>query len=123
MEMRIQREIEEKEGLLKDLEMPVDLKLVPIAHHKQVLINTKDYTLKYQDSDNPVFTDLTFTVTREERIALHGKNGCGKSTLIKDDFAENRLRGYRYDNFRGRPEEKGAACGKLTDTGTSLYMG
>ena len=83
MEMRIQREIEEKEGLLKDLETPVDLKLTPITHHKQVLINTKDYTLKYQDSDNPVFTDLTFTVTRGERIALHGKNGCGKSSLIK----------------------------------------
>ncbi len=83
METRIQREIKEKEGLLKDLETPVDLKLVSITHHKQVLINAKDYTLKYQDSDNPVFTDLTFTVTQGEQIALHGKNGCGKSTLIK----------------------------------------
>lgn len=83
METRIQREIEEKEGLLKDLESPVDLKLVPITHHKQVLINAKDYTLKYQDGADTVFTDLTFTVTRGERIALHGKNGCGKSTLIK----------------------------------------
>ena len=83
METRIQREIEEKEGLLKDLETPVDLRLAPITHHKQVLINTKEYTLRYRDSDHPVFTDLTFTVTRGERIALHGKNGCGKSTLIK----------------------------------------
>ncbi|MFG6326699.1 MAG: ABC-F type ribosomal protection protein [Lachnospiraceae bacterium] len=83
MKNRIQREIEEKEGLLKDLESPVELKLVQLTHHKKTLINVKDYTLKYQDSDKPVFTGLSFSVCQGERIALHGKNGCGKSTLIK----------------------------------------
>lgn len=83
MKNRIQREIEEKEGLLKDLEMPADLKLIQLTHHKKVLINIKDYTLKYQNSDNSVFTNLSFEVCQGERVALHGKNGCGKSTLIK----------------------------------------
>lgn len=83
IEKRIGREIEEKEGLLVDLEKSIDLKLVQLSHHKNVLVNIKDYELKYTDSDTPVFTDLTFTVNQGERIALHGENGCGKSTLIK----------------------------------------
>lgn len=83
MEKRINREIEEKEGLLADLEQPVDLKLMPLLHHKEVLVNVKDYGLKYPDTEKMLFTDLTFTVCRGERIAVHGANGCGKSTLIK----------------------------------------
>lgn len=83
IEKRIGREIEEKEGLLNDLEKPVDLKLMPLLHHKNILVNMKDYNLNYIDTDHLIFTDLTFTINKGERIALHGKNGCGKSTLIK----------------------------------------
>ncbi len=83
MEKRINREIREKKDLLKDIENPVDLKLMPLIHHKNVLVNMKDYSLKYTDTDYPVFTDLTFTIQKGERIALYGKNGCGKSTLIR----------------------------------------
>ena len=83
MEKRIDREIEEKEGLLVDLENPVDLKIMPLIHHKERLINIRDYSLRYQDAHKEVFTDLTFTLSRGERIAVHGENGCGKSTLLK----------------------------------------
>lgn len=83
METRIQREIEEKEGLLKDLELPADLKIVPLIHHKQTLVNINHYSLQYHDSEKPVFKDLTFTICQGDRIALHGKNGCGKSTIVK----------------------------------------
>ena len=83
MEKRIDREIEEKEGLLADLERPVDLKMMPMEHHKKTLVNIKEYSLKYKDADKEVFTDLTFTLSKGERLALHGENGCGKSTLLK----------------------------------------
>lgn len=83
MEKRVNREIREKEGLLKDIENPVDLKLMPLIHHKNVLVNIKDYSLKYTDAVHPVFTDLTFEIQKGERIALNGKNGCGKSTIIR----------------------------------------
>lgn len=83
MEKRISREIEEKEGLLQDLETPVNLKLVALVHHKSVLINIKEYSIRYADAERPVFSDLTFTINKGERIALSGKNGCGKSTLIQ----------------------------------------
>ena len=82
-EKRIDREIEEKEGLLVDLENPVDLKIMPMEHHKKTLINLREYSLQYTDANKAVFTDLTFTLSQGERIAIHGENGCGKSTLIK----------------------------------------
>lgn len=83
MKRRIDREIDEKEGLLVDLEQPVDLKMTPLAHHKRVLVNARDYEVQYRDAKHPLFTGLTFSVEQGERIALHGANGCGKSTLIK----------------------------------------
>lgn len=83
MEKRIHQEMEEKEGLLVDLERPVDLKLMPLVHHKDILVNIREYSLLYTGAENPVFTDLTFTINRGERIAVHGENGCGKSTLVK----------------------------------------
>lgn len=83
IEKRIGREIEEKEGLLQDLERSADLKLVQLTHHKNLLVNVKDYGLKYLDAETPVFSELSFSISKGDRIALHGKNGCGKSTLIK----------------------------------------
>lgn len=83
MEKRIHREIEEKEGLLEDLERPADLKIVPLQHHKDTLVNIREYGLKYHGAREPLFTDLTFSVSHGQRIAIHGSNGCGKSTLLK----------------------------------------
>lgn len=82
-ENRLQKEIDEKEGLLKDLEVPADLKMVPLTHHKQTLVNINQYSLMYRDSKTPLFSNLSFTICRGDRVALNGKNGCGKSTLIK----------------------------------------
>jgi len=83
MEGRLNREIEEKEGLLKDIEEPVDLKLMPLTHYKKALVSLKDYGVRYSGAEKAVLKDLTFTVDRGDRIAVHGENGCGKSTLIK----------------------------------------
>ena len=83
MQKRIEREIEEKEGLLADLEEPVDLKLMPLRHHKERLIHIRELSAAYEGAIRPVFSDLTFDLMQGERVALHGENGCGKSTLIK----------------------------------------
>ncbi len=37
----------------------------------------------YPKSPRPLFTDLSFSVERQGRLALLGRNGQGKSTLIK----------------------------------------
>lgn len=83
MERRIDREIEEKEGLLKDVEQIADLKLMPMKHHKDCLIRADGYGLIYEDASEPVFENLRFTLHQGERLFLHGENGCGKSSLIK----------------------------------------
>lgn len=83
IEKRIDREIEEKEGLLGDIERTEELKLSPLVHHSRNLVNIRELSLRYEGAESPVFSGLTFEVNRGDRIALHGGNGCGKSTLIK----------------------------------------
>ena len=83
MEERIDREIEEKEGLLKDIENSVDLKLFALSHHKEVLLTLKEYGLTYLGAEEPVFQNLNLALCQGERVFLHGKNGCGKSSLIQ----------------------------------------
>ena len=83
MEKRIGHEIEEKEGLLQDVEQSIALKLKPLTHHRQVLVTLKDFSLQYHSAAQPVIRNLTLQIRQGDRIALHGANGCGKSTLMK----------------------------------------
>lgn len=48
-EARIGREIEEKEGLLNDIETIKVLKLMPLSHYKERLIECRNFSLKYAD--------------------------------------------------------------------------
>lgn len=88
-ENRIMNEIEEKEGLLNDIEEITDLKLIPLSHHKDRLISCRDFSLRYKDADAPVIKDFTFELMQGERVFLDGNNGCGKSSLIKAFLAQN----------------------------------
>ena len=84
IEKRIGREIEEKEGLLSDIERTPELKLTQLVHHSSTLLNVRELSLRYCGADKYVFTGLSFELKRGDRIALNGGNGCGKSTLIKN---------------------------------------
>ena len=79
-------EIEEKEGLLQDIEKSIDLKVVPLKHHKEVLIRVRDLSLRYEDSPNPLFENLRFQINQGDRVVLRGDNGCGKTSIIKAIF-------------------------------------
>ena len=81
-EQRIEREIKEKEGLLKDIENPVGLKIKPLVYHKEILVSAKDFTLGYTE-EKPLLKDFNFKLEQGERVFLHGKNGCGKTSFIK----------------------------------------
>ena len=59
---RIGREIREKEGLLKDLEVPADLKLTKLSHHKSVLVEARDYSIRYRDAGRAGFEGLGFSI-------------------------------------------------------------
>ena len=88
MEQRIQTEIAEKEGLLVDLEQPIDLKLNPLTHHKEVLVSAYQYGLRYQDADKMLFENQTFEIRNGDRLFISGKNGSGKTSLIKAILGE-----------------------------------
>lgn len=83
LENRIEREIEEKEGLLQDIEKPVDLKLMPLKHYKETLVSARDFAIQYKDAEDTLFEKLSFEIKQGERVFLNGNNGCGKSSLIK----------------------------------------
>lgn len=87
-ERRMEKEIEEKEGLLQDIENPSVLKLNPLHYHKERLILCKDLTVQYGQEAEPVFSDLSFELMQGERVFLQGENGCGKSTLIRTILAQ-----------------------------------
>ena len=111
MEGRIEREIAAKEGLLQDVETVTQLKLFPVRHAKQVLLRVHDYSLGYgsreEENEKFLFRDLRFTVEQGERIFLNGKNGCGKSSLIRAIL-----------NHASADGGSGAAMDGMTEQGT-----
>ncbi len=90
IEERLDREISEKEGLLRDIETPVDLKLFPLKYHKDTLVLARDYGMGYERGKPPVFDGLSFGINQGDRVFLRGSNGCGKSSLIKMIVAGSR---------------------------------
>lgn len=81
METRRKKAVSEKSSLLRNTETAEDLKISPLAHHADVLARFEGVSPEYDGI--PVCAPVTFEVRRGERVFLHGKNGCGKSSLLK----------------------------------------
>lgn len=81
IEGRRQRAVEEKSKLLKDIEDADALKLRQEDYFGSRLLFVKDLSVDY--GAGPVFEGLGFTLEKGERVALRGKNGCGKSSVLK----------------------------------------
>ena len=81
IEARQQRAAEEKAGLLKDLETAEDLKLYPLSYRSETLVSFSQVAPVY--AGRPVCAPVSFEIKRGERIALEGKNGSGKTSLLK----------------------------------------
>ncbi len=87
IENRRQNAIEEKEALLKDVEYNSPLVLRPLAHHAKRLAEARGLSVCY--GERQIFSDLDFIVEQGDRVALTGRNGSGKSTIIKLIYGEN----------------------------------
>lgn len=81
IEARAQNAIEQKSELLKNTETTEKLKLAPLLHYADTLVSFSDVAPCYDGK--AVCEPVTFNVRRGERAALDGRNGSGKSSLLK----------------------------------------
>ena len=80
IESRQQSAIQEKAGLLKDVERADALKLTPLTYHSGRLLEGRELSAAYPGmTGRPV----RFTLNRGERLCLTGGNGSGKTSLLR----------------------------------------
>lgn len=87
IEARRQVAAEEKSKLLLNIEKSENLSLSSLEYHREKLVEFSDVSLFY--GEKSVCRDLSFSVNRGERVALRGKNGSGKSTILNMILGEN----------------------------------
>lgn len=80
-EDRQNKAIEKKAELLKNTERADDLKIIPLSYHSDRLLSLNHVAVSY--GGKTVCNDVTFEVRQGDRIALDGKNGSGKSSILK----------------------------------------
>ncbi|NOU66498.1 Lsa family ABC-F type ribosomal protection protein [Paenibacillus sp. LMG 31461] len=81
IEQRQESAIDERSKLLKNIESAEDLKITQLAYHKNQLAALEHVSIHY--GEKVVCQDVSFMIEQGERIALSGKNGSGKSSIIK----------------------------------------
>ncbi len=81
IEARQQQAIEQKSALLKNAETVDTLKIHPLTYHSDLLVSFSDVSVIYAGTKicEPVF----FEIHQGERVFIDGKNGSGKSSLLK----------------------------------------
>jgi len=82
--------VREKEGLLKDLDETEPLILRPLKYHSRNIARIDDLSFSYGDKN--ILQGISLLLEQGERLAIRGKNGCGKSTFIK--LLTGNLEGY-----------------------------
>ena len=81
VEAKKQQAVEQKSALLKNTEVVYGLKLSPLYHHAKRIVAFSDVKIKY--GGRTVCSPPNFEIFNGDRIALEGKNGCGKSSVLK----------------------------------------
>jgi len=80
LEDRQRRAIEEKSGLLRDVERADSLKLAPLTYHSGRLLEARDLAVAYPGAAG---RPVRFTLEQGERVCLDGGNGSGKTSLLR----------------------------------------
>lgn len=81
IETRQQQAIRQKSGLLKNVESSENLKISPVKYHSDILVSFSDVSVYYEERQ--ICQNVSFNIRCGDRIALNGKNGCGKSSILK----------------------------------------
>ena len=80
MEKRIEKAINEKSNLLKNVDRNDSLTIKPLESRKNPLIIADNLQLMYDDK--LIFNKVSFEVRIGDRIAITGKNGIGKTSML-----------------------------------------
>ena len=81
LERRIEKAIEEKSSLLNNVDRNDDLKIVPLESRKNPLVLAEKLQINY--NNKAIFNPVSFEVNNGDRVAIVGKNGFGKSSILK----------------------------------------
>ena len=81
LESRQESAIQEKAALLHDVERAEPLKLAPRAFHSARLLELDRVSIDY--GDGPVCGEVSFSLSQGERLCLEGRNGSGKTSLLR----------------------------------------
>ena len=118
LQNRQNKAIEEKSKLLKNVEYDEQLKLYPLQYRSGKLAQFGSICVIYDGKEiNP---PVSFDINSGDRIFLCGKNGCGKSSLLKLLYDESIQ--FNGSFFKGSnlivsviPQDTSALCGAIDD--------
>ena len=80
MEKRIEKAIDEKASLLNNIDRNDSLKIVTLENRKNPLVLAEKLQIKYDNK--AIFNPISFEVNDKDRVAIVGKNGAGKSSIL-----------------------------------------
>lgn len=79
--------IDDKSKLLKNIDTVEALAIKSLNYPKNRLIEAQNLYLIY--GNKTIIKELSFTINQGDRVALCGRNGCGKSSVIKSILGES----------------------------------
>jgi len=118
MEKRVEKQIAEKNRLLQNVEEIATLKVPSLKYHSSQLLSFQNVSFCY--AEKIVFQNVSFTVNQGDRIAICGRNGSGKTSLLqliigeKEDYKGVIVRGSRL-KISYVCQSADSLCGTLDD--------
>lgn len=90
VEQRVEKKLAEKQSLLTNVEQARSLVLPTAADAPDIVLSVENATVYM--GNRTVLSNVSLRVHRGERIAVLGRNGCGKTTLLRAALGELPLR-------------------------------
>lgn len=87
IENRRNKAIDSKSKLLKNIEVNDSLKIGPLIYRKDRLIQISNLLIFY--GENQICEGINLVINKGDIISIKGRNGCGKSSLLRIILGEN----------------------------------